>query len=140
MKVLELKGYKSLRALNAFHALMLGLKMLPMYQHESYEEFYAKVEMMPEADQEKLVREAALFVEIQLEEMEALLSFACDPNGVPYTKENLNNLTPDQLIDVVVAVCMKIAKIKVQLVTDDEKKNFKNSQLTSALSTSNTLN
>lgn len=123
MKVLELKGYKSLRALNAFHALMLGVKMLPQYLGESYEEFYSRINAMPESDQEKIIKEAALFVELQKDEVEALVCFCTDANGVPYGPENLKNLNPAQLIDVIVSVCMEIAKFKIDLVNESEKKN-----------------
>ncbi len=123
MRVLELKGYKSLKALHAFHALMLGLKMLPSYIAESYEDFYDRVSKMPEVDQEKLIREAALFVELQKEEVESLLSFCADANGVPYSPENLKNLGPKELHEIIVAVCVQISKIKIDLVSTDEKKN-----------------
>ena len=130
MKVLELKGYKSLKALNAFHALMLGLKMLPAYAAESYEDFYAKVDAMDEKDQETLVREAAMFVELQKDEVEAIICFATDQNGVPYTAENVKSLGPKELIEVIVAVCMAISKIKINFVSDSEKKNLKTGQST----------
>jgi hypothetical protein len=123
IKVLELKGYKSLRALNAFHALMLGLKMLPSYMGETYEDFFARINKMPHDDQLKLIREAAIFVELQKEELEALISFSADPNGVPYQAENLKNLGPGQLVDIIVAVCGEIAKINIDFVSDTEKKN-----------------
>lgn len=123
MRVLELKGYKSLKALNAFHVLMLGLKMLPSYMGESYEDFFSRVNEMPESDQEKLIREAAHFVELQKEEVEALISFVADANGVPYTAENLKNLGPKDLIDMITAVCAAIAKIRIDFVSEDEKKN-----------------
>lgn len=123
IKVQELKGFKSLKALNAFHALLLGLKMLPAYMSETYEEFFAKVDQLPQDKQESLLREAAMFVELQKDEVEALASFALDPNGVPYSSENLKSLGPDKLIEIIVAVCMKIAEIKITLVTDSEKKN-----------------
>lgn len=123
MKVLELKGYKSLRAMNAFHALMLGLKMLPNYMAESYEDFFAKIQAMPEKDQLKMIKEAAMFVELQKEEVEALVCFCCDANGVPYTAENLKSLKPDKILDMIVAVCFEISKIKIDFVSDNEKKN-----------------
>lgn len=123
MKVLELKGYKSLRALNVFHTLMLGLKMLPAYMGEAYEDFYDRISKMDAASQEKLIREAALFVEIQKEELEALITFCADANGVPYSSENMKNLGPKDLHEMIVAVCREIAKIKIDLVTDSEKKN-----------------
>jgi len=123
MKVLELKGYKSLRALNVFHTLMLGLKMLPAYMGETYEDFYDRISKMDAASQEKLIREAALFVEIQKEELEALITFCADANGVPYSAENMKSLGPKDLHEMIVAVCMQIAKIKIDLVSDSEKKN-----------------
>lgn len=123
MKVRELKGFKSLKALNAFHALMLGLKMLPSYMGETYEEFFARLEQLPEDDQRKLIREAALFVELGKDEVEALVCFVEDANGIAYTKENLKNLGPDQLVNIIVEVCFKISQIKINLVSESEKKN-----------------
>lgn len=140
MRVLELKGYKSLKALNAFHTLMLGLKMLPAYMGESYEDFYSKVDAMTESDQEKLIREAALFVELQKDEVESLICFCADANGVPYSAENLKSLGPDQLYECIVQVCLAISKIKINFISEAEKKNLKTSQLISDVPTLNTLN
>jgi hypothetical protein len=126
MKVSVLKGYKSLRAFNVFHTLMLGLKMLPAYASDSYEEFYNKTEKLSDSEKEKLIREAVLFVELQPDEVEAMVSFCLDPNGVPYEKSNLSNMPPDQLVEMIVAVSMEIAKIKIDLVSDSEKKKSKN--------------
>lgn len=129
IKVLELRGYKSLKALNAYHTLMLGLKMLPSYMGESYEEFYQRVEEMPAADQEKMIREAVLFVELQQEEVESIVAFCTDVNGVPYSKENIKNLGPGQLVEMIVAVCVEMSKIKVNFVSESEKKNSQTSPL-----------
>lgn len=123
MKTLELKGQKSIRALNAYCALVLGLKMLPAYMAEDYEPFLERIQAMPPEDQKKIFKEAALFVELQKEEVEALLSFVADPNGVPYSAENVKTLGPAQILDGIVAVCMEIAKIKIDFVSDTEKKN-----------------
>lgn len=130
MKVLELKGYKSLRALNAFHTLMLGLKMLPAYMSETYEDFFARVSEMSEADQEKVIRQAALFVQLEEDEVEALISFGTDKLGVPYSSVNKKNLGPGDIIDVIVAVCVEISKIKIDLVSDSQKKKSVGSQST----------
>lgn len=123
IKVLELKGYKSLRALNAFNALMLGLKMLPQYMGEDYEPFLNRIQQMPPDDQRKMIEQAAKFVELQKEEVEALVCFCADKNGIPYSSENMKNLKPDQLIEIIVAVCFEIAQIKIDFVTSSEKKN-----------------
>lgn len=127
-KVLPLKGYKSLRALNAFNALVLGLKMIPEYMTMSYEDFLNRLSGMPEADQISMLKKAALFVELQKEEVEAIVCFCTDKNGVPYEAANLKNLGPDELIDVIVSVCAEIAKMKIDFVTDNEKKKSVTSQ------------
>lgn len=127
MIVKELKGFKSLRAFNAFHTLMLGLKMLPAYAGETYEEFFSRVDAMAPADQEKIVREAALFVELQKEEVEAIMCFVEDSNGVAYGSHNLSNMAPGEIIDAIVAVCMRLISMRIDIVSDAEKKNFRNS-------------
>ncbi len=124
LKTLPLRGYKSLRALNGFHALLLGLKMLPAYIMEDYETFYASFKEKSEAEKEKLIREAALFVQLAQDEVEALISFACDKNGIAYSPVNLKNLGPGDLHEVIVAVCMEIGKIKIEIVSENEKKKL----------------
>jgi hypothetical protein len=102
---------------------MLGLKMLPQYMGESYEEFLARIHEMPEEDQKKMITEAAMFVELSKEEVEALTCFCIDKNGVPYTAENLKNLNPKEQVEIIVSVCMAIAKIRIDFITESEKKN-----------------
>lgn len=126
MTVLELKGYRSLKALNVFNSLMLGLKMLPAYMGESYEDFLSRIQAMPPADQEKMIREAAHFVPLEKDELDSIICFVADPNGVPYGPENIKNLGPAELIEAIVSVCMAIAQIRVDFVTDAEKKKLKN--------------
>lgn len=135
MKVLPLKGYKSLRALNGFHALLLGLKMLPAYIMEDYESFYTRFNDKTEAEKEKLLREAVVFVQLGQDEVEALISFAADKNGIPYQAANIKNLDVSELHKIIVNVCMEIGRIKIEIVTEEEKKNFQSSQLISEAST-----
>lgn len=122
MKILPLKGYKSLKALNAFHTLLLGLKMLPAYAMEAYEEFYEGFSVRSDAEKEKFLREAVVLVPLNPEEVEALVAFCCDKNGVPYSEVNIKNLGPDELVECIVAVCIEIGKIKIELISQDEKK------------------
>lgn len=131
MKILPLKGYKSLRALNGFHALLLGLKMLPAYIQEPYETFYESFNEKSDDEKRKLLREAVIFVQLGQDEVEALISFATDKNGVPYQSANMKNLAVDELHAIIVAVCMEIGRIKIELITEEEKKNSLNSQLMS---------
>ncbi len=129
MKVLDLKGYKSLRAYNVFNTLMLGLKMLPAYISEGYKEFYDRIESMSEESQLVMIQEAVKFVELQEDEIKAVVCFCCDKNGVPYTAENVKNLSHIEIMNCVVAVCVEIAKIKVDYVSESEKKNLEISPL-----------
>ena len=122
LEVLPLVGYKSLRALNAFNVLLLGLKMLPSYIGEGYETFFEAFKEKTDAEKEKLLKEAVLFVELDQSEVEALITFCKDPNGVPYGPSNLRNLTAEKIHEIIVAVCMEIGKIKIDLLTEDEKK------------------
>ncbi len=121
-KLLPLQGYKSLRALNAFHTLLLGLKMLPAYMAEDYQSFFAAFKEKGEEEKERNLREAASFVQLSPEEVGALVSFATDANGIPYSEVNQGNLGPVELFEIIVAVCMEIGRIKIDLVSEDEKK------------------
>lgn len=122
MRVLELKGYNSYLAFCAYHKILLGLKMLPAYMGETYEEFYARVELMSEEDQEKMIREGVIFVPLAKDEIEPLVSFCADKNGIPYRSENINNLGPADFYEITVSVCVAISKIKINFVTKSEKK------------------
>lgn len=124
MKVLPLTGYKSLKALNAFHALLLGLKMLPAYITISYEEFYASFQTKTDEEKEKFIREAVLFVQLQEDEVEALIGFSTDQNGIPLSKINMKNLGPGELHEIIVQVCMEIGRIKIDILSEDEKKKI----------------
>lgn len=121
--VLPIKGYESLKAMNAYHTLLLGLKMLPSYMGESYDDFYSRVELMEPKEQEKMIREAVLLVPLQRDEVEAMAKFTSDKNGVPFSAVNLKNLGPDEIMEIIVAVSVEISKIKINFVSESEKKN-----------------
>lgn len=129
MIVGELKGFKALAAFYAFQTLMFGVKMIPAYQAIEYEEFYDLVHKMSEEDREKVIRHAAFFVPLKKDEVEAIVSLVHDKNGVPYGASNLNNLGPNEIVDAIVAVSLKIASLEVRLVSELEKKNSRTSQL-----------
>jgi len=123
MKVLPLKGYKSLKALNAFSALLLGYKMLPAYMGISYEEFYESFSEKSDEEKEAVLREAVAFVQLQSDEVESIITFCTDKNGIPYDSTNVKNIELKTLHEIIVSVCMEIGRIKINLVSDEEKKN-----------------
>lgn len=120
--LLPLVGLRSLVALRGVQTLLFGLKCLPAYVAVQYEEFYAAFLDMDEARKETLLREAVAFVPLSDEETAALLSFAADANGIPFGPANTKQLPPDQLFEIIVAVAMSISRIKVDLVSEEEKK------------------
>lgn len=133
-KVSPLHGIKSLRCLNAFSALLLGIKMLPAYGHMTFEDFFAMIEVMEKEDQIKVLTSGARIVALDPEEIKAMVCFCSDKNGIPYREENIKTLKPNELVEVIVTVCMEVIQnIHVDLVTKEEKKNSNPSLLTSAV-------
>lgn len=123
MKTRPLVGLKSLAAFNAFHALMLGLKMLPEYMAVSYEDFFAALEQMDDAGKMKMIRKAATFVKLDPAEVEAMVCFAEDKNGVAFGPENMKAMGPAEYVDLITLVAFEISKIRIDFVTEGEKKN-----------------
>lgn len=123
VKVLELKGIKSLRAFNSFHTLVLGLRMLPEYMSVSDEDFGNRLESLPPEAKVKVIRQAVKHVPLEEDDVNALMLFAADPNNVPYDKTNIDNLNPVDLSECIVAVCFEMSKIKPTIISEAEKKN-----------------
>ena len=139
MKLRELVGPDSYYAMLAVHKLMLGLKMLPAYIGLTFEEFYDAIDLMTPEEQESFVREAVAFVTLDREELNDVIKFATDNNGVPYGPENIKNLKPSDFHEIIVHVGLEVMKAhKIKLVSSKEKKNLKTSQSTSDQSLSGT--
>jgi hypothetical protein len=123
IKVLPLEGLKSLRAFNVYHTLLLGYKMLPSRIGMRYEEFLEEFEGSGEEEKRKILREAVAFVPIEQEELDAVTCFCCDKNGIAFSKVNTSRMAPDELIDIIVAVCMEMSRIKLYVISEEVKKN-----------------
>jgi len=128
IKVLPLVGFKSIRVLNAFHTLLLGLKMLPIYLDQDYVTFFDSFKDKSDTEKEDALRQAAAFVPLNSEELDAIISFTTDSNGIPYSSANRSQLKPDELFSIIVAVCMEIGRIKIDLISENEKKKSLTSQ------------
>lgn len=124
----EIKGLESLSVLNVYQSLLIGLKMMPAYASVDDEVFLDTIEKMDKADQERVFWDAAKIVPLEKYEVERLLKFYKDKNGVPISKENINALGPMDIAEMVVTVCMKVSEIKVDFVTESEKKKSMTSQ------------
>lgn len=111
-------------AMQATHKLIFGLKMLPQYGAETYAEFFSRLDGMSDADRETMLREAAVFVKLEPDEIMDLIQFCADPNGVPYGPANLKGMEPVQIHEAIVSVAMEVMRAHhVRLISEDEKKN-----------------
>lgn len=124
IKTLPLEGLESYWAAQAYIKLLLGLKMLPSYLLETYEQFYGRIEIMDQSDKENMLREAVMHVSLLEDEVLQVVKFAADQNGVRFTKVNMQKLTPDQILEIIIAVILEISKIKIKFVSESEKKNL----------------
>lgn len=122
-KVLPLVGYKSLRALNAFHMIMMGLKMVPIYSFIPYEEFYASFDEKSLEEKKTFLRNGLAMIELKEDEVEALLCFTTDSNGIPYGKTNMKNLDLKEIYECCLSVLIAISEIEIHFITESEKKN-----------------
>lgn len=122
IKVDPIRGFKSLRAINVFSTLMLGLKMVPEFVVEEHDDFLERVHNLPEDEKRRLFKRAVEIVELERGEVAACLSFVRDPNGVPYSSLNMDNLSHTEIINAVTEVCMEISRMEVSSLTEDEKK------------------
>jgi hypothetical protein len=123
MMVDELKGYDGLRAVNVFYTMLIGLNFLPQFLKFSLTEMVEHLSTLEREDKEKAFRLGAVFVEQKQDDLMAMLRLSRDANGVRYSQENMKNLNPKELIDIIVAVCLAVSDIDVGMISSAEKKN-----------------
>ena len=121
--VIDLVGYESIRALNVYGALLIGGKNLPGYSDMPFEEYFETIRTMPAAQQENFFRICVAVVPLEREEVEAITCFCLDANGVPYQRMQLKSMPLKDVYDIIISVCLEIAKFKIDFVSDTEKKN-----------------
>lgn len=122
MRILPLVGYNSIKALHAFQALILGLKMLPINLDKTFPEYSFDFNEKTDAEKETMLRQAVAFVDLSKDEIESILSFATDPNGIPYSKISLAQMKLETIFEIIVQVCLEIGRIEIRLVSEEEKK------------------
>ncbi len=125
MNVLPLVGIESWHATQAVYKLLYGVKMLPEYQHISFENFFPAIDAMNPQDQETLMRQSIVIVKLEREEILDICKWCTDLNGVHYGTAQLKSAKPELIFEIIFAVSMAIVKShNIRLVTDDEKKNL----------------
>ena len=132
IKVLTIEGMDSYYPCQAYYKLLFGLSMIPAYAHMSLSEFAGYCELLSDDDKEKIIKEAVQIVTLEPDEILKVVCWAVDPNGVRYSRENLKKATPQFINEILRAVILEVAKAhKIDMISEDEKKNLKISPLTS---------
>lgn len=109
----ELKGPKSVRPFQVMSTLSLGLLMLPVNMNKLFDPWHEELINLSPENQRLMLEQATRFVELKEDEIAAVVSFCKDSNGIPIDKTNINNFKPNELLDMVVAVCLEVLKIDV---------------------------
>ena len=128
--VLTLTGIAGVRAFNVFHHVILGMKMLPINLEKGYEAFLGELHEKEDQERKKFFVSGLRFVPLEDSDIEAVLKFCLDSNGVPLCRANTKSMAAQTIIEHMADVFVEISKINVDLVTDEEKKNLKTSQST----------
>lgn len=123
VKLLPLRGLKSVHALCSFNALLFGLHCTPEHAGKSEEEFYNWWDALSHSDKEKYIVYAIGLCKLSEEEMLDLLAFCADANGIPLGRENITSAKPDYIVECIKTVCMAIADIKLKSIGENLKKN-----------------
>ena len=111
----EFKGIEGAKAYHSALALIRSLWYIPKgIDHSTYKEMSDWFDCLNDEEKRKYLK---LAVEdgamLQEEEIQALFKFAKDENGVPFGKENINNLTAYEIHDLTLEVALEILKQKV---------------------------
>lgn len=125
MKVSTIAGPEGMKALTAFNALLFAYKGLPAYVHVPYVEFFESFKHKTDSEKETILREALSFYSLEHDEIRAIVSFGHDKNGIAYGETNVKNLSVEELFEIIIAVCMEIGKIHIDIVSEEEKKKLK---------------
>lgn len=124
LKVLPLTGLKALRAFNVFYSLMLGYRMHPKNVLMSDIDFLKHFSNLSEEEKARELIEAVKFVPLEESEVNELICFCCDSNGVPLSALNTKEMTPDMIADIIVSVSLEFSKTKLFTIGAEElKKN-----------------
>ena len=113
VEVTELKGIRSVKALNIYSQLLLGYKMLPIHFDKTYDEFLEWFSKLADGDKRIIVKQALSAVSLEDTEISALTSFAKDENNVLYTKSVIDHLPANKIVEVAAEVCMALDRLEV---------------------------
>ena len=123
MKIRPITGYNCYRAYQVYRDILLASYIFwnanKVYlsdkeaKPESYKDFLMRFEKSTDEEKKDIIKLGADTFNLSLEEVCFLVGLVEDANGVPYSKANINNLKPQEIIDIIIAVCLEISKVTV---------------------------
>lgn len=110
----DLRGLKSPAGFQVLYTLLLGFYSVPVFgQKKPLDEFIKEFEKMPREQKREILAKAVCITPLKEEEYLNVLCFAKDANGIPYSSENVENLKYDEIMEIVIDVCLAYADCKV---------------------------
>lgn len=110
----DLKGLKSPAGFQVLFTLLIGFYSVPAFgASTSFDDFVKDFEKMPREDRRRILAKSVCITQLTKSEYMNVLCFAKDENGIPYSKENVENLTYDEIMEIVVDVCLAYSDCKV---------------------------
>ena len=120
MKVRPILGYNCYRAYQVYRDIILASYIFwnanKIYlsddenKPESYKDFLLRFEKSTEEEKREIIKLGAETFNLSIEEICFLIGLVEDANGVPYSKSNIDNLKPNEIIDIILEVCFEISR------------------------------
>ena len=110
----DLRGLKSPAGFQVLYTLLIGVYSVPVFGiNQTFDEFVKSFEKMPREQRREILAKAICITPLEEEEYLNVLSFAKDANGIPYSSENVDNLAYDEIMEIVIDVCLAYTDCKV---------------------------
>lgn len=110
----DLKGLKSPSGFQVLFSLLLGYYSVPHFDAKgNFQDFVKDFEKMPREERRKIIASSVCITPLKEEEYLNVICFVKDENGVPYSKENVENLTYEQIMEIVIEVCLAYSDCRV---------------------------
>lgn len=123
MKIKPILGYNCYRAYQVYRDIILASYIFwsanKIYlsddenKPESYKDFLLRFERSTEEERREIIKLGAETFNLSMEEICFLIGLVEDANGVPYSKSNIDNLKPNEIIDIIIEVCLEISRVTV---------------------------
>ena len=110
----ELRGIKSPAAYQVYFALLVGYFSVPAFgQGGRFVDFLADFKNKTIEERREILTLAANITPVADEDYLKILSFAKDANGVPIGRENIRNLTAQEILAAVVEVALAFSETEL---------------------------